>query len=53
MSQVGIEVDKLEKKIKKVVPGVIHVDLEVDKGSKSEKKNNLIIREERIQSTQN
>jgi len=32
VSQVGIEVDKLEEKIRKVVPGVLHVDLEVDRG---------------------
>jgi len=32
VSQVGFEVDKLEEKIRKVVPGVLHVDLEVDRG---------------------
>lgn len=37
VSQVGAEVDRLEAEIRKLVPGVVHVDLEVDRG-KIEKK---------------
>lgn len=32
VSQVGAEVDRLEAEIRKLVPGVVHVDLEVDRG---------------------
>ena len=32
VSAVGAEVDRLEANILKIVPGVVHVDLEVDRG---------------------
>lgn len=41
VSQVGAEVDRLEAKIIKIVPGVVHVDLEVDRGKVEKKLHDL------------